>query len=319
MRIVFLSFFVIGLSGCFSTSELSVKTLESPSELEILESYHIQLPEISGLAWRTHPETKEKELLAVGDRKFLIVTIKWSNDRSKGETLQATETDLAFLFKPKPKEQSEWESIYSDDSGRVFLIKENPSMLIVISSDLKRIEQTVSLDLSSFIKKDGSDKNSGLEGLLLLSNGHFLGLKEKNLISLFEFAPRGEKPRGYSPALSIEMSGVFSTQKTSRGYDAVKVMRFNKKDENLIEDASGINVDTAGNLYLLSDQKRMIVSLGNKLSPDQKNLKALKAWRFPKAIKQPEGLVFDEQGHPIVAIDTKKKGKLNLFRLSKLK
>jgi uncharacterized protein YjiK len=302
------------LSNCTFFKKNTNGSLTKPTPLSILESFHIPLLEISGLAWRNNPKTQKKELLAIGDREFAIVIIDWSDRK---EDLQMKKIDLKSLFTPQPKEQSEWESIYADESGRVFLIKESTSEMIALSPDLKKIDFISKLELSSNAQND--DSNSGLEGLMLLKNGHFLALKEKNPIRLFEFAPKGEKALGHQPSFSIEHTGVFPFNKDKPEFNLVKTLELKSDEERLMEDASGVNTDKEGNLYLLGDQRKLIVSLGKNINAKDKHIKIISAWSIPKKLKQPEGMVIDLEGHPIIAIDNKKKKKPNLFKLSRLK
>jgi len=304
--------FVCG--GCTTTPPQ--EGLRNSKPLKILESFHVPLLEISGLAWRTAPYSKKRELLAIGDREFAIVKINW--DKGKKD-ISTKKVDLTPLFKPQPGEPSDWEAVATDNTGRVFLIKEHPPELIVLSRDFKAIEQTVPLPIPIEEINDPSDDNSGIEGLLLLNKGHLIGLKEKKPLRLFEFAPTKEGFEGFRPGSPIGEKQPFVVQKKAQKYRTTGVMRLAEEDEAFLKDASEISLGPDGTIYLLSDKKKRILSLGQIMDREASHIKIQESWSLPKPVKQPEGLVIDTEGHAIVAIDTKKPKQLNLFRMSKLK
>lgn len=288
------------------------------SSLSVIESYTLPLSEISGLAWRVEPKTKKRQLIVVGDRSHTLLLVDW-DARKKG--LKYEEVNLDKISKSIAIEQSEWESVFCDETGRVFIVQEHPSQILVVSADLKRIETVISLKSAQNSDVDWeADVNSKGEGLLPLKNGHILVVKEKLPLSIVEFAPQGNKAQGYTKDLSIEKSGVFPFEKVQNNtYTAVHSWRFTPETELLLEDSSGINVDMNGELYLLGDQKNVIVKIGAALSTKEKVLAVKSLYSLPSILKQPEGMAIDELGHPIIALDRKNTKKPNLFLLSPLK
>jgi len=292
-----------------------------PAELKVLESYKVPAVEISGMAWRFNSQTKRRELVLVGDRNHKVHIIDWEN-RKIG--FSAKEIDLLPLEKESGSvsKQSEWESVFSDMSGRLYIIQENPPAILVVASDLSKIEKRIDL-VESGKSKDtlllSSEQNSGGEGIMPLKNGHVLVVKEKDPLQILEFAPIGGKASGYNPNLSIEREGIFPLTSTTLKLENVFSWSLRPEHEVLFEDSSGINVDKEGRLYLLGDQQKLIGRLGGHLRVDQKIVEINKLWSLPSIIKQPEGMVIDDHGRPIVAIDRKNTKKNNLFLLTPLK
>lgn len=152
---------------------------------------------------------------------------------------------------------------------------------------------------------------------MLLANGHILVVKEKDPLTIIEFAPKGSLPSGYQPSLSIEKKGVYPLGALSDLFP-VAVWNLTKNQEDLFEDSSGLNVDSNGTLYLLGDQKNMIGRIGDQLNQQSKTVSIDKIWSLPSMIKQPEGMVIDSSKRPIIAIDRKKPNRDNLFVLTTL-
>ncbi len=192
-----------------------------------------------------------------------------------------------------------------------------------MAADLKKIEATIVLsfdDQSAPGATPDPDTNSGGEGLLPLANGHFLVVKEKNPLRIIEFASKGTRPSGYKPSLSIESKGSFPLpENRSTPFVPVFTWRFVKDMEALLEDSSGLNVDAKGTLYVLGDQRNLIGKIGNRLKPNKEQLKVSRFWSIPSSIKQPEGMVIDEENRPLIAIDRKNTKEPNFFVLSPLK
>lgn len=318
------------------------------SALSVVESHTLPIVEISGLAWRVDPKTKKRQLVIVSDREHKIFLADWDK-RKTGFDLK--EIDIDVLEKtvspkretqstPPPKKappksaagktpakpevaQSEWESVFSDESGRIFIVKEHPTQVVVLNPELNAIETTIEMKVTSGGSASATwddDANSKGEGLLPLKNGHMLVVKEKTPLSIIEFGPVGQAASGYEKELAIEGKGLFPLDKLKgAGLTAVASWQFSPELDTFLEDSSGINVDPEGTLYLLGDQRNMIVEIGTRLKPSKEKLKAKHLYSIPSVIKQPEGMVINEKRMPIIAIDSKKTDKPNLFLLSPLK
>lgn len=287
----------------------SLAMSREPQELKIVEEYNIPTVELSGMAWRKNPETSKRELVLVSDREYSLYVVDWENRTAR---FQFRKIDLSHTKTKEDQEQSEWESVFSDESGRVYIVKEEPGRILVLSPDLSGIEKRIS------IPKQSNAENSGAEGLFPLSNGHVIVVNEKDPLKLVELGPQGDKVGGYSSSLSIESSGSFPTEKISASLTSLKTWSPDAETLENLKDSSGINADTDGNLYLLSDEEKTIALIGDTLSDSQNSISASKYWKLPKKLKNPEGMVIDSNRQPIIAIDNKDKDKPNLFLLSPL-
>ena len=284
---------------------------------EILEKHTIKAQEISGMSWRKDPVTKKTELVLVGDGKFVLYLVDWDS-RKAGPKVR--EIDLKTVDPKFAKGKSEWESVYADSSGRVFILRENPAHVLILSPDLKKIESEFDLKVSPEFAKEISwqaEANSQGEGILPLKNGHILVIKEKRPLRILEFGPAGAKAQGYKAEFSIEHEGAFPLPKDAAQFELLAHWKFALEAEETLGDSSGINVDRKGNLYLLSDESGRISEIGSKLEVGAP-LAFKKHWILPKGIVQPEGMVIDRDNRPIVAIDNKKAKDPNLFVLSPL-
>ena len=311
---------VFRVGVCFilhSCSVLAFDLAKSPriDPLKVLESYTLPAVEISGMTWRTNPETKRREIVVVGDRDFRVTFFDWENRK---RDFSPRSVDLRFLFPgaaANPGSQSEWESISSDESGRLFIVRESPAEVLIISADLKRLEGRITLT-----GKINSDRNSGGEGMVLLKNGHLLVVKEKNPIQLLEFASEGKVAEGYRADLSIERGGRFPPIGVSPvSYVPVFTWEFSPEVEALFEDSSGVNLDPAGALYLLGDQKNLVARLGPKLEANKAKIQVERFWSLPSEIKHPEGMVIDSEDRPIISVDRKNTKSPNLFLLTSVR
>lgn len=314
--VVVLTFILTFIFVSKSQAEVSPRI----ASLDIVESYTIPAVEISGLAWRTNPKTKSRELLVVSDREHKIYLVDWENRKTK---FDVKTIDLKTLDASLATEQSEWESVFSDETGRVFLIKEHPAQILVLSPEMDKIEKKISLKVGNKTDEEIAwhrDENAKGEGLMPLKNGHVIVVKEKDPLKVIEFAPEGNKASGYSPDLSIETKGQFILPKADAvDFDPVATWSFTKEIESLLEDSSGLNVDAKGTLYLLSDQRNLIALLGPKLSTMKKVITVSKLWSLPSRLKQPEGMVIDDLSRPIIALDRKNTDQPNLFLMSQMK
>jgi hypothetical protein len=84
------------------------------------------------------------------------------------------------------RRQSDWEGVAGDADGRVFILRETGSRLLIVSPTFE-FEGSVALDWDH---QDGTS----LESLLLLANGHFLSATQETPLRILEFAPPGVSP-----------------------------------------------------------------------------------------------------------------------------
>lgn len=306
--------FLITLLVFVISTSVQAKTTISP--LAILESYTIPATEVSGLAWRLNPKTKHRELIVVSDNSHTLIIIDWE-ERKK--SFAPKKFDIKPLEGPASTD-SGWESVFSDESGRIFIIQEDPSQILVVSSDLKSIEKKITLippSAKGEAEQWASEPNSRGEGLLPLKNGNIIVVKEKKPLRLIEFAKKGGKASGYDKSVSIEFRGTFPIPTESNiEFSPVFTWKFDEEGERLMEDASGLNVDADGKLYLLGDNRGWIASIGKDLKVSKSLLNISKIWLLPSVVVKPEGMVVDQKRRPVIAIDSKRTDKPNLFVLT---
>lgn len=300
------------------------QNVERGNTLTIAERHTVDLPEISGLSWAPMGKNPEqgRKLLMVGDRFHSIAFLTWAPDRPNhlvSELKVATDSKTASLT------QSQWESVYSDSSGKIFVLEESPGRIFVFDSYMKHLLHTIELQVSpEWDQRLGwsRDSNSKGEGILLLKNGHILILKEKKPVTIIEFSPKADAaPQGYHPTMSIEFSGSFPIVTTEALGTSIFVpvhswvMEHGSKSH--LPDASGINVGPRGELYLLSDKGRRIGRI-NELRPESTEFGITKAWDLPTEIRKPEGMVFDPSGRVFITSDDPDSSKPGFFVIDAL-
>lgn len=282
-----------------------------PLTLKISERHVLPASEISGLCWGKNADGK-KSLIAVGDMDAILYFFEWnkgSKPKASGEIkLEALGTERG----------SQWESIYADQSGHLFILPESPEVIHVFDVKNPKNVTTFPLDLNAEWKKKlqwDVEANSQGEGILLLKNGHILVLKEKNPLKIIEFAPSSDaRPVGYNVNLSLEQNGEFPRPKSGVKFVPVHFWALTGPQQKIFPDGSGLNVNHKGELFLLSDKGLSIGKIGT-LDPKLENYEIKEAWKFPYDIKKPEGMVFDNEGRILIATDSKKKDQPNLFVL----
>lgn len=285
-NILLLTVFTLSGIGCTVDSNAKKKEdKDSADRLKVVKSFKLPLIELSGLAWRTHPETKKKELLLVSDREYKVFSFEWPDNpvEIKNFKIQSHAIPVKNF-----KKQSQWEGIASDPSGRIYVLQENPTKILVISPDFKKLEKEISIT-----KDIMKDNNSSGEGLVIDGDDLFI-LKEKNPIKIVKVNLKDDK------------------------VSLIKEWDLVKKQDKKIDDASDLTRLDNGDFYISSDQKELIAKIVNIDKNYDKEFDLHKKWKLPKGIKQAEGLVIDDQMRPIIAIDQLGDSEPNLFLLSPL-
>ncbi len=257
---------------------------------DIARSYALPIKELSGLAVRA--DATGVELLAIGDKNDTLVRARWHHHELR--EVSSTQLDIAG--------NGQWEGIAADASGRVFLLRETPPSIVVMSAGLDAVVAELKLDADARVEGWTSEENSRGEGLIVLSNGHFLIAKEKKPPLLVEFGPAGEPATGVTEAL---LAGA-PTLASSGTLVPLAIWAI---DESLATDISDLFVGE-GILFALSDDSRVILEF--ELPRPGEELVHRERSKLPEEVDSPEGLVVLE-GRPVVGIDQKKLGVDNLF------
>lgn len=294
---------------------------DSPVDVDTLDIDHgngtIPLPEVSGLALRTFEG--RLQMVAIGDSE-LTVAIADVPSSVKPSELSFSRHDLGDLFSSVPP--SQWEAAAADPAGRLFLLEENPGAVYVVSSDLGSLLHTFELrverngpDWKRELAEDwDAESNSRGEGIALGEQGHLLVLKEKQQPCLVEFAPEGASPAGLSTLLSNPFPLPASTHSS---LVPVRVWEFASSAHDVLPDMSDLFVDGNGRLYIVSGDGRAIGRVRESIDPsDGGKLHLDAAWKLPKEIANPEGLVLLDDEEPWIASDSEEN--VNLFELDRI-
>jgi hypothetical protein len=165
------------------------------------DRWHLGIGEVSGLGRRRHPDSGRVELLAVGDREPVVVTLGVDDGgalrRDAGDQHAAVRHRVTGL--PDRLDGSDghvdWEGVAGDATGRVVVLRESGSRLLVLSPTFRH-ERTFHL------RWDRPAKAS-LESVLLLRDGHLLAATEYPPLRLLEFAAPGEPSLGLTPQAAL--------------------------------------------------------------------------------------------------------------------
>lgn len=253
----------------------------------------LPLDEVSALCVRG------QELLAVGDDLFAVIAADLLGD---GVGKPAT-TELGKLLPAGAQaasEGSEWEGVAADRAGRVFVLKESSGTVFVFSPRFRKLVRTIHLDVSDAdeptVRGLFDDPNAGVEAILLLPPGDLLVAKQRDPIVFVRFG----RPR---PDGSLS---------------ALRSWTLSDDDEADMESVNDLAVDARGRLHVVSSKSRRIFRL--LLGEHEARIDV--DWKLADEIdvskqRKPEGLAFDADGRPIVAVDTDEAGD-NVFLLERL-
>lgn len=264
------------------------------------------------------------ELLGVGDSSFRIV--RGVTGPLRASTRSASLRELVADRSDDPEKGSQWEGIAVDGAGLAFVLQEHagrerPSHVFVFSPGHDALAGVIELHVP-----EGEERwrrswreapNARGEAVLLLAQGHLLVAKQADPIGLIEFGPPGR------PALG-PWSGRPAGEHLPSG--GPFVLRYEPLAAWLLEPgrepplASVNDVAVAdGELYVVSRSSRRIARL-RAGSPSADALEVAASWDLPRAIENPEGLVFLADSSPVVADDQPKRrrDRDNVFKLEPL-
>ena len=279
-------------------------------ELAVVESWRVELPELSSLALRVSAGEASEELLGVGDSSFSI---------SVGETRPpgtgALSADLAESvsdWMSEPGGKSQWEGLAADGARCAFVLQEHPgrksdpSHVFVFAPDLDERVGVIAL----MVEGDGGweeawndDKNARGEALVLLRDGHILVAKQKDPIRLIEFGPRGDTAGGLGPSRFLDVGESFE-HSSDPDVEHEPLASWGLASEDP-DDLEGIN-DLAvfeGELFAISRKSHVIVQLETHVTPGEDNVGVQRRWVVSADVQNPEGLAIGDGAVPIVADD----------------
>jgi hypothetical protein len=289
-------------------------------ELDIRKVWDLQLREVSGICERAAGPGRPRQLLAIGDDAHQLLAGDLEPDvpdRFERHDLEP----LLTLAGVRIGRSSQWEGVDTDETGRVFVLREVPGTVFVFDPELRTLLHVLPLtveDDPAEAEAWEADDNALGEGLLLLRNGHLFVVKEEKPRQLLEFGLPGARAEGLNGDLLIADTGVFPTPDEARAtFHMLAAWDLGGEALERIGDLSDVTVGPDGRVYILSDQSRCIARLQETVPPDGGTIEVDRIWGLPERLHQPEGLVVTGDWDVLVATDHKQM-RDNLFLLGGL-
>lgn len=290
----------------------------------VIARWRLRLDEVSALCVR-RVQSDRRELLAVGDEDFVIHRATMHGDRlGKRERVSVRDALPGKVFSHDGG--SEWEAVASDSSGRVFLLREPTATVFVFSPGLRKLKHTIQLDIEASDNAHArhllDDPNAGPEGILLLKGGHLLVAKQRKPVVFIEFARKAQRPLGLSGDAYLPPDKSFKFSDGERtSLRAVASWQLDPNAETIVESANDLAVDDRNRLHTISSKSRCIFEL-EAAEARHGRISVTDAWALPEELRancdrRAEGLTFDDQGRPLVALDVKGSA-MNGFLLERL-
>jgi hypothetical protein len=289
-------------------------------ELRVRKVWDLQLREVSGICERPAGPGRPRQLLAVGDDSHHLLV----GDLEPDLPGAFARHDLEPLLRRagvRIGKGSQWEGVDSDETGRVFVLREVPGTVFVFDPELRDLLCVLALTVEDDPVEERAweaDENALGEGLLLLRNGHLFVVKEDKPRQLLEFGPRGARPEGLHRDLLVADSGRWPAPDGRRvTFHLLAAWDLGGEALERIGDLSDVAVGPDGRVYLLSDESRCIARLQETVPPEGGTVSVDRIWGLPERLHQPEGLVVAGDGRVLVATDHKER-RDNLFLLDGL-
>ena len=291
------------------------------NELTVRDVFDLQLREVSGICERAAGGGRPRQLLAIGDDSHHVLV----GDLEPEVPASFARHDLEPLLAAagvRIGQSSQWEGVDTDETGRVFVLREVPGTVFVFDPALDRLLHVLHLTVEEDPGEQrawDADENSLGEGLLLLRNGHLFVVKEKKPCQLLEFGLPGERAQGLHGGLLIADRGRFPTPGEPAAATLHMLSSWDLGGEALerVGDLSDVTIGPDGRVYLLSDQSRCVARLQDRVPPESGTVAVDRIWALPDRLHQPEGLVITAAWDLLVATDHDKKRE-NLFLLDGL-
>ena len=287
------------------------------AELTVRDVYDLQLREVSGICERAAGDGRPRQLLAIGDDSHHLLV----GDLEPGVPGELARHDLEPLLAAAgvaTGESSQWEGIDTDETGRVFVLREVPGTVFVFDPDLRRLRHVLALTVEDDPGEQrawDADENSLGEGPLLLRNGHLFVVKEEKPCQLLEFGLPGERAQGLHGDLLITDRGRFLTpDEATATYHMLSSWDLGGEALERVGDLSDVTIGPDGRVYLLSDESRCIARLQERVPPQSGTVEVDRIWSLPGRLHQPEGLVITAAWDLLVATDHSEQRE-NLFLL----
>ena len=278
-----------------------------------MRSWNLGLAEVSGLALRRDP-SGAAELIAISDRSTTLARLRAAADDRLAADRRGRRATRHHAVGGLPADLdhadrgSQWEGVAAVADGRVLVLREYGSELLVLSPDL-HFERRIALR-----HPWEGDGQAGLESLLLLRNGHVVSAKQRDPLRLLEFGPAGDEPAGLTPT-TVAAPGEPVALDAGAEWRCLGSWEF---AGDPVPSANDLAVHD-GQLYVISSAARAIVRVPLPASAGRP-LRVEDRWPLPRSARdggKAEGLLVDERLGVLVALDAHAEGKDNLFRLGK--
>jgi uncharacterized protein YjiK len=290
------------------------------TELSVRKVFDLQLREVSGICERAAGDGRPRQLLAIGDDSHHVLV----GDLEPEVPASFARHDLERLLAEageRSGQSSQWEGIDTDETGRVFVLREVPGTVFVFDPSLRRLEHVLRLTVEDDPGEQeawDADENALGEGVLLLRNGHLFVVKEEKPRQLLEFGLPGERAQGLHHDLPITDTGRFPTPEAATvTFHMLSAWDLGGEALERVGDLSDVTVGPDGRIYLLSDESRCIARLQPAVPPESGTVAVDRIWGLPDRLHQPEGLVITPTWDVLVATDHAEQ-RDNLFLLGGL-
>jgi uncharacterized protein YjiK len=276
------------------------------TELTIRDVFDLQLREVSGICERAAGDGRPRQLLAIGDDSHHVLV----GDLEPGVPAAFARHDLEPLLAGagvRIGESSQWEGVDTDETGRVFVLREVPGTVFVFDPALTRLLHVVALTVENDPDERrawDADENALGEGLLLLRNGHLFVVKEDKPRQLLEFGLPGEQAQGLHGELLIADTGRFPIpDEPTATFQMLSAWDLGGEALERVGDLSDVTIGPDGRVYLLSDESRCVARLQERVPPESGTVEVDRIWGLPGRLHQPEGLVITAAWDLLVATD----------------
>jgi SdiA-regulated len=288
--------------------------------LAVRKVWDLPLAEVSGICERAGGDGRPRQLLAVGDDRHDLLV----GDLEPGVPDTFARHDLEPLLRRagvRVGKGSQWEGVDTDETGRVFVLREVPGTVLVFDPGLGELLGVLALTVADDPDEErawAADENALGEGLLLLRNGHLFVVKEDKPRQLLEFGLPGWPAEGLRRDLLVADRGRFPGPDPPRAtFHLLAAWDLGGEALARIGDLSDVTVGPDGRVYLLSDESRCIARLQETVPPESGTVSVDRVWGLPERLHQPEGLVITGDWQVLVATDHKEQRE-NLFLLDGL-
>jgi uncharacterized protein YjiK len=290
------------------------------TELSVRKVFDLQLREVSGICERAAGDGRPRQLLAIGDDSHHVLVGDLEPEVPGSFARHDLEPLVAEAGERRGR-SSQWEGIDTDETGRVFVLREVPGTVFVFDPSLARLEHVLHLTVEDDPGEQeawDADENALGEGLLLLRNGHLFVVKEEKPRQLLEFGHAGERAQGLHRDLPITDTGRFPTPEAATvTFHMLSAWDLGGEALERVGDLSDVTIGPDGRIYLLSDESRCIARLQPAVPPESGTVAVDRIWGLPDRLHQPEGLVITPTWDVLVATDHAEQRE-NLFLLEGL-